>query len=43
LPEAKVQLDAAGINPEGLIEGARKYSPGARRLLEAWCAVVQTS
>jgi GMP synthase (glutamine-hydrolysing) len=41
LPEAKVELDAAGISADDLIQGAKEFSDGARRLLDAWCDVVQ--
>jgi GMP synthase-like glutamine amidotransferase len=43
LPDAKVQLDAAGISADDLIEGAKEFSLGARRLLDAWCRVVSES
>src|SRR5437764_5149017 len=43
LPEGKAELEAAGIDPDELIKEAEEFSPGARRLLDAWCAVVTES
>jgi GMP synthase (glutamine-hydrolysing) len=40
LPEARAELDAAGIRPDELLRGAEEFSAGARHMLDAWCGVV---
>jgi GMP synthase (glutamine-hydrolysing) len=39
LPEARAELEAANVDPGRLIEEAREFSPGAKLLLDAWCAL----
>jgi GMP synthase (glutamine-hydrolysing) len=40
LPAGRAELEAAGISADELIRGAQEFSPGARRVLDAWCRVV---
>jgi GMP synthase (glutamine-hydrolysing) len=40
LPEGKAELEAAGMDPNKLIDEAKEFSPGAKLLLDAWCHVV---
>jgi GMP synthase (glutamine-hydrolysing) len=39
-PEGAAELEAYGLHAEDLVEQAKRFSPGARKVLDAWCRVV---